>query len=301
MLTQYGVALVSVCVMYKAFPPFFYDVCELAANNSLPQAIGLAVASHGFSVYMEAVKWYDWAHCCLLDVYMHSVGLYGATNEHVETIMGDITTIHLWNASSASLEWVRKHGPQRPNCVYKIHTFSSDNVDDFVCSPLGDDYGVNQTQRSSCDQKFIPTGFLGKCVTKKLTFAFNDERLVMADFHTITEIKQPTKTLGVSVRMDKSEKEYSLPMPYNFDSMYRLTTDISATNNAKKVINLRSVYGTRMQLYQDLMALSVTQRMNRNWSDLCETLCMLMLLNGVESYVLLLMGVDLSVLEERVL
>ena len=294
-------SLVGIIVLHKTLTPFFTDVCELAANNSLPQAIGLAVASRGFSAYTEGLKWYDWMHCCVLDMFMDSTELIDVANDHIETITGDMTTIHLWNVSPESLAWVRKHGPERLNCVYKIHTTNDEKIDGGeLYSPFIDDYGASlylnpDTSARGIYVPGVPTVFLGKCVTKKVTFNFNDERLVKADFHSITELKQPFKTIGTIIKVDKYDMELSLPMCYNQDYMYRMTADVSATNTTKKVINIHSVYGTPMQLFLDLTALSNEQRKGRNWSDLRCTLLMLNYLKSTNySYSLTITNMDLT-------
>jgi hypothetical protein len=288
--------------------PVITDIRELSANNSFGNAICAALASRGFTAYMEMLRWVDWAHCMMYsaDVFAHV---------HIETIYGKLSSVHLWNVSPEMVDWLRKNAHKKLDCVYHIHSFLHPGVAaPTTTNPfmpwVTDNYGVsiytadeNQGNDEDEDHEAIlgpvpgvPTTFLGKYVCDDQTFFFTKENVVMADFHAITEMKQPLNIIGANVSINGDEM-VTLPIPPNFECAHRVTLDVSPINPTKHVINLPMYvyFGSPTHLYQMLCELYTQQLADKNWADLRNTLSVLtQLKRNNYTYTINLTALDLT-------
>lgn len=286
--------------------PIISDIRELSANNSIGNAICSALASRWFTTYMEMLRWGDWAQCMLYMMYSADV----LAHVHVETIHGKLSSVHLWNVSPEMVEWLRKNAHNRLHCAYHIHSYIHPETASAtnIFSPYTDGYGAGlytststtstTTSKNNGDLGSVPgmpTTFLGKYECGDKVFFFTKENVVMADFHTMSEMRQPVNIIGANVSINGDE--VSLPIPPNFECAHRMTLDVSPTNPTKYVTNIPmyTYFGSPTHLYQMLCELYTQQLSDKNWADLRNTMTMInKLKHNNYTYTINLTAIDLT-------
>lgn len=274
--------------------PIISDIRELSANNSFGHAICAALATRGLNAYIKLLRWIDWTQCVIMLMAYGDV----LVNVHTETISGNLSSVHLWNVSPETVDWLRKNAHNRTHCVYYIHRFTNTLSTTTTWSPCGEneDYG-DSTGKEPVPG--LPTTFLGKWVCGDKSFFFNKENVVMAAFHANVEMKQPLNIIGANVTIngdydDDDGDVVDLPIPLNFDYGHQLTLD-GSPNKCEVDLPKYAHFGSPTHLYQMLCELYTQQLTEKKWADLRQTLTMInKLKHNNYTYTINLTSMDLT-------